>query len=73
MQGKYPNRNYPKIFDDATVGAEAKKLFDEANVMLQQYIRNKQLRATAVVHIWPANSAGQKLCFFFSFFFFLFF
>ncbi len=35
LRGRYPNRGYPKIFNDATVGAEAKKLFEEAQVMLQ--------------------------------------
>lgn len=32
LRGRYPNRGYPKIFNDETVGAEAKKLFDEAKV-----------------------------------------
>ena len=35
LRGRYPNRNYPKIFKDETVGAEAKKLFDDATEMLQ--------------------------------------
>jgi 5-methyltetrahydrofolate--homocysteine methyltransferase len=35
LQGKYPNRNYPKIFSDAAVGAEAKKLFDDATATLK--------------------------------------
>ena len=35
LRGRYPNRGYPKIFKDENVGAEAKKLFDEANAMLQ--------------------------------------
>lgn len=30
IRGKYPNRTYPKIFNDKTVGEEAKKLFDAA-------------------------------------------
>lgn len=30
IRGKYPNRTYPKIFNDKTVGAEAKKLFENA-------------------------------------------
>mgnify|MGYP002037608946 CR=1 FL=1 len=28
LRGRYPNRGYPKIFNDETVGAEAKKLLD---------------------------------------------
>lgn len=35
LRGRYPNRGYPKIFNDETVGAEAKKLFDEAQTMLK--------------------------------------
>lgn len=35
LRGRYPNRGYPKIFNDETVGSEAKKLFEEAQAMLQ--------------------------------------
>ena len=35
LRGRYPNRGYPKIFKDENVGAEAKKLFDEAKAMLE--------------------------------------
>jgi cobalamin-dependent methionine synthase I len=35
LRGRYPNRGYPKIFNDPTVGPEAKKLFNEAQTMLQ--------------------------------------
>ena len=35
LRGRYPNRGYPKIFDDETVGEEARKLFDEAQTMLK--------------------------------------
>lgn len=34
LRGRYPNRGYPKIFNDETVGGEAKKLFDDAQVKL---------------------------------------
>lgn len=34
IRGKYPNRTYPKIFNDKTVGEEAQKLFDSAQEML---------------------------------------
>ncbi len=32
LRGRYPNRGFPRIFNDATVGAEAKKLYEEAQV-----------------------------------------
>ena len=35
LRGRYPNRGYPKIFNDENVGSEARKLFDEAKLMLQ--------------------------------------
>jgi len=35
LRGRYPNRGYPKIFNDENVGSEAKKLFEEAKLMLQ--------------------------------------
>ena len=38
LRGKYPNRGYPKIFNDATVGEEAKKLFDDAEKMLNEIL-----------------------------------
>lgn len=30
IRGRYPNRTYPKIFNDALVGEQAKQLYDEA-------------------------------------------
>ena len=38
IRGKYPTRTYPKIFNDKTVGVEAKKLFDKAQEMLKDMI-----------------------------------
>ena len=35
LRGRYPNRGYPKIFQDEAVGGEARKLFDEAQAMLK--------------------------------------
>merc|ERR1719327_2142257 len=35
LRGRYPNRGYPKIFNDEAVGKEARKLFDEAQAMLK--------------------------------------
>lgn len=48
--------SYPKIMDDPEKGAEAKKLFDDAQLMLQQIVNEKWLSARAVVGIFPANS-----------------
>jgi len=49
IRGKYPNRTYPKIFNDKTVGEAAKKLFDEAQIMLKDIIQNKTIEGRAIV------------------------
>lgn len=52
---------YPKIFDDETVGKEAKKLYDDAQAMLKKVITEKSLQAKAVVGFYPANSVGDDI------------
>lgn len=54
LRGRYPNRGYPKIFNDEAVGAEARKLFDDAQAMLRDIVDNKKLRLTGVNAIFPA-------------------
>ncbi|KAL4434809.1 hypothetical protein ABPG77_005336 [Micractinium sp. CCAP 211/92] len=61
LRGRYPNRGYPKIFNDETVGEEAKKLFDEAQAMLQDIIAGKKLRMVGIVGIYAANSVGDDI------------
>jgi 5-methyltetrahydrofolate--homocysteine methyltransferase len=46
---------YPKIFDDSVVGHEARKLYDEANKMLDEIIEEKWLQAKAVVNLFPVR------------------
>ena len=53
--------SYPKIFQDEQRGAEAKKLFDDAQIMLQKIINEKWLTANAVTGIFPANSEGDDI------------
>ncbi len=52
---------YPKIFDDAVVGKEAMKLYEDAAVLLGEIIRDKTLKARAVVGFWPANAIGDDI------------
>merc|ERR1711933_502977 len=61
LRGKYPNRDYPAIFEDKRVGEEARKLFDEANEMLAWIVKENILSASGVVDIWPANSVGDDI------------
>lgn len=61
LRGKYPNRGYPKIFNDATVGAEAKHVFDDAQKLLSRIISQGSLQARGVVAFFPANSNGDDI------------
>jgi 5-methyltetrahydrofolate--homocysteine methyltransferase len=51
---------YPDIFKDEKVGTEAKKLFDDAQVMLQRIIAGRKLTANAVLAFYPANSTSTE-------------
>ncbi len=50
---------FPRILDDATVGAEARKLYGDAREMLDQIITEKWFTARAVTGLFPANSIGH--------------
>jgi 5-methyltetrahydrofolate--homocysteine methyltransferase len=52
---------YPQILTDNKVGAEAKKLFDDAQDLLKRIVAEKWVRASGVVGFWPANSAGDDI------------
>jgi 5-methyltetrahydrofolate--homocysteine methyltransferase len=52
---------YPSILEDATVGAKAKELFDDAQRLLKVIVRQKLLRASAVYGFFPANSKGDDI------------
>jgi 5-methyltetrahydrofolate--homocysteine methyltransferase len=47
--------SYPKILSDPERGAEATKLFNDAQNMLKKIISEKWLQANAVIGIYPAN------------------
>jgi len=55
LRGRYPNRGYPKIFKDESVGNEAKKLFDDAQAMMKTIISDKSMSLKGVVGLFPAN------------------
>jgi len=61
LRGRYPNRGYPKIFKDEAVGSEAKRLFDEAQAMLTQFVNDKKLVLKTVIGIFPAGSVGDDI------------
>ena len=47
---------YPGIFKDEKVGEEARKLFADAEMMLDKIVAGKQLQANGVVAFYPAHS-----------------
>ncbi len=55
---------YPGIFKDEVVGIEAKRLFEDANRMLDEIIKNKSLQANGVVGFYPAVNIGDDVVLF---------
>ncbi|MBN1870803.1 MAG: methionine synthase [Candidatus Omnitrophica bacterium] len=56
LKGKFPH-----IFKDAKIGKAAKKLYDDAQDMLQDIMDKKLLTARAVIGFFPANSVGDDI------------
>ena len=52
---------YPAIFDDEIVGVESKKLFIDANKMLDKVINEKLLTARGVIGFYEANAVGDDV------------
>ena len=54
LKGKYPD-----ILNNKKIGKEAKKLFDDANKLLNEIIKNKLLTANGVFGIFSANTVAH--------------
>ncbi|MDH7605108.1 MAG: methionine synthase [Melioribacter sp.] len=52
---------YPKIFENADYGNEAKKIFDDANKLLNKIITENLLTANGIVGLFPANSLDDDI------------
>jgi len=52
---------FPAIFDDPIVGAEALRLFNDAQVMLHRLIGEKWISARGVYGFWPVTPEGDDL------------
>tara|TARA_R110000765_G_scaffold173886_5_gene278590 strand:- start:6364 stop:9075 length:2712 start_codon:yes stop_codon:yes gene_type:complete len=50
---------YPAILTDDVVGAQATELFADAQEMLKQIIREKQLKAKGIFGLFPANTINE--------------
>ena len=54
LKGKYPD-----IFNDKVVGDEAKKLFEDANAVLDELIHGKKLTANGIIGLFAANTVDN--------------
>ena len=52
---------YPQILDRPEVGPRARELFDDAQELLAEIVREKWLTARAVIGFFPANSVGDDI------------
>ncbi|MEQ1850202.1 MAG: methionine synthase [Chthoniobacteraceae bacterium] len=52
---------YPKILDHEKYGEQARKIFADANVMLDRFIAEKTLTARGIYGFFPANRTGDDL------------
>jgi len=52
---------YPAIFEDPVKGEEARKLFNDAQIYLEEIIGKKILKARGVFGLYPAVSAGDDV------------
>jgi 5-methyltetrahydrofolate--homocysteine methyltransferase len=53
--------SFPEILDDAESGETARKLYDDAQAMLDRVIDERWLTAKGVVGLFPANSVGDDI------------
>ncbi|MEK6769160.1 MAG: vitamin B12 dependent-methionine synthase activation domain-containing protein, partial [Gemmatimonadota bacterium] len=51
--------HYPAILDDPAKGTEARQLMNDAEALLERIVREKLLRARAVIGLFPANAVGD--------------
>ena len=56
MRGKYP-----EILGSAQFGVEARKLYSDAQAMLERFVQQGEISANAVYALYPANSVGDDV------------
>ncbi len=52
---------YPKIFEHPKYGVEAKKLFDDAQELLQEIIKKNLFTPKSLIGIWKAQSLHEEI------------
>ena len=53
--------NYPRIFEDEEKGEEARRLYDDANAMLDQIEQRQALTCNGIFGLFAANSVGDDV------------
>jgi 5-methyltetrahydrofolate--homocysteine methyltransferase len=53
--------SFPEILEDATTGETARKLYDDAQHMLDRLVQERWLTANGVVGLFPANAVGDDI------------
>ncbi|SPQ93789.1 unnamed protein product (mitochondrion) [Plasmodiophora brassicae] len=61
LRGRYPYRGYPKLFDDPTIGEQARELFADAQTVLEEIIRDRSLTARGIVGLFPCQRDGDDI------------
>jgi 5-methyltetrahydrofolate--homocysteine methyltransferase len=56
MKGRFPD-----ILNNPSSGEAARKLYDDAQAMLDRIVEDKWLRANAVLGFWPANAVDDDI------------
>lgn len=52
---------FPKIFENEIIGEEARKLYDDAQKVIQEVVEKDLLYANGIVGLYPANSIGDSV------------
>ena len=52
---------YPGILENEKYGKEAKKLYDDAQELLEKIVKDGRVKPRAVYGFWPANSSGDDI------------
>jgi len=53
--------SFPALLDHPEKGSEARKLYEDARILLKDLSEGKKLRARAVIGLFPANSQGDDI------------
>ncbi|MGQ8335763.1 methionine synthase [Sunxiuqinia sp. A32] len=55
---------FPEILDDEKQGEQARKVYEDAQIMLDEIIEKKMLQANGIYGIWPAHADGDDIVLF---------